>query len=440
MNKILLIGEIVVDVSLKGENLDKDKLRFGGIMHAARALWALDIPFSVAYISPSYLDEQIKNYLLNLGCVEIYKIGEVTGAPYIFLIEEVKEIGDQGYEFLLRDEIKIDYNEETLNRLPNFEENFLISGNYDISKILNYLKGNLHIDLANNVRNLTDLNEISYKFTNIFISTSSKIFIQNFLDIKSFYSLFEEITTTLILKENRGGSRIVTSESDQVLNIPAQIRNIVHSVGVGDVYDIIFIYFSNLKKDTFIAGVYSSWIASEYAQTTYPDDFKLNVKRILKISENELIRIPGINLPWEIRKKVNIYVAAPDFSFVNKKPLENVIDSLKYHNFSPRRPVLENGEMGIDASKERRESLFTKDMELLNECQIMLAVILYDDPGTYIEMGLASNFHLPLIVYDPYKQATNCMLTELPLLISHDLDEIIAELFNQASKLDFNEK
>lgn len=30
-------------------------------------------------------------------------------APYVFLIGEAKEVGDQGYEFLLRDHIEISY-------------------------------------------------------------------------------------------------------------------------------------------------------------------------------------------------------------------------------------------------------------------------------------------------------------------------------------------
>jgi len=37
-------------------------------------------------------------------------------------------------------------------------------------------------------------------------------------------------------------------------------------------------------------------------------------------------------------------------------------------------------------------------------------------------------------VYDPFEQATNLMLTELPILVSSDLDQVISEVFIQAAK------
>jgi len=105
---ICLIGDIVVDVTLRSEESDL-KLRLGGIVHAARGLWAQSIPYDVGYFAPSYLDAQIIDYLIHHGCVNILKLGEVIGAPNVFLIQEAKEIGWQGYEFLLRDELKVEY-------------------------------------------------------------------------------------------------------------------------------------------------------------------------------------------------------------------------------------------------------------------------------------------------------------------------------------------
>lgn len=51
-----------------------------------------------------------KGPLRYLNCSEQFKLGDVYGSSYTILIEEVKEVGNQGYEFLLRDEIKIKYN------------------------------------------------------------------------------------------------------------------------------------------------------------------------------------------------------------------------------------------------------------------------------------------------------------------------------------------
>jgi nucleoside 2-deoxyribosyltransferase len=65
--------------------------------------------------------------------------------------------------------------------------------------------------------------------------------------------------------------------------------------------------------------------------------------------------------------------------------------------------------------------------------------LLYDDPGTLIEIGIALEKGIPVIVFDPFKKAENLMLTELPALVSSDLDEVLAGVFVQAGKV-VNEK
>ncbi|MBN8671460.1 MAG: nucleoside 2-deoxyribosyltransferase [Chitinophagales bacterium] len=435
-SNICLIGDVVVDVTLKDAN-SETKLRMGGIVHAARCLWALNIPFSVGYFAPSYLDAQIHDYLNSLGCTDIIKIGNVVGSPYVFLIEEAKEIGDQGYELLLRDEIQIEYNESNCESLFQKVHNdyLLISGNYDLVKLANQLSGKIHIDVANNIKDIASLCDLKSKLETIFISTSSDIFKASYDDsFLGFTGQFENKTKRIILKENRGGSRGYDFLEKAVTVSNAQTQPIIHSVGVGDVYCAAFVsqYHEKSLKD---AMVLSSWIATEYAITTYPDDFKKGVARVIQSKVTDLVNIEGVSLPWEKRNNINIYIAAPDFDFVDTKPINILVDSLRYHNFKPRRPIEENGQMAFDATKARKQEIFSADMKMFDECSILIAVLLYDDPGTLIEIGLAAAKGLPTIVYDPYNRATNCMLTELPRLVTSNLDEVIAEVFIAASKL-----
>lgn len=433
--KICLIGDIVIDVSLKTQNTEA-KLRLGGIVHAARCLWALNIPFSVGYFSPDYLDKQIVDYLNSLNCHSIYKLGKVIGAPYVFLIEDVKESGSQGYQFLLKEEIEINYNTESLTKIAElkFEDYFIISGNYDMPHLLQFINGKIHVDIANNVNDLDYFSKFENAFSTVFLSTSSTLFSGLYNDdFLGFASKFKKYSQKLILKENRGGSRGIDFSDGTVFNIASQTKPILHSVGIGDVYGATFVsYFRDYSFEETLN--LSSWIASEYALTTHPDDFKLAVTRILKSDIKQLINIKGISLPWEIRKNINIYIAAPDFDFIDTTPIDNLVNALKYHNFSPRRPIKENGQMEKEATKVRKQELFTKDIILLEECSILIAVLLYNDPGTLIEIGLSSAKGIPTIVYDPYNLATNCMLTELPDLISSELDDIISEVFIKSSK------
>jgi hypothetical protein len=440
-SKICLIGDIVLDVCLKSKNTPV-KVRLGGIVHAARCLWALNIPYTVAYFATSYLDGSIHDYLQKHGCTERIKLGNVVGAPYLFLIEDAKETGDQGYEFILRDSIQIEYDQEALNLLysKTFSDFLLISGNYNLVELINNLRGRIHVDLANNLSDFTQLDNLSESLCTAFLSTSSNIF-RNYFNgsFTAFANLFSKKTKTLILKENRGGSRGISFENKETACAPSQTQPISNSVGVGDAYCAAFI--SQSENRTFEEAMcFASWIAAEYALTSFPDDFKTNAQRVIKSKISDLVTLGGTLLPWEERNKLNIYLAAPDFDFIQTEPLNKLAENLSYHNFKPRRPIQENGQMEKDAPKARRQELFSKDMALLEECAILIAVLLYDDPGTYIEIGLASAKGIPVIVYDPYRIASNCILTEIPILISHDLDEIISRVFITASNLIYEQK
>lgn len=429
---ICLVGDILTDVTLAtAEN--PLKMRLGGIVHSARALWAMDVEYAVAYFAPSYMDGQIDMFLKEQNCKTIIKLGNVINCPYTMLIQEAKEVGNQGYEFLYHDDIAIDYDIDSLQKLNSFDELMFISGNYDFEKVLNYIDGDkkLHCDVANNVNSVADLPK-ERVFETLFISTSSNIFKSEYASFDAFCELLKPLAKRIVLKENRGGSRVFETSTGIVNNIPSQTTKVKHSVGVGDVYDVVSLTstYDNYHDQLVLA----SWVAMEYALTTFPDDFKNSVKSLLRTPVSMLKDQVGCFLPWEVREKCNIYIAAPDFSFIDTKQIDCLCDSLNYHHFTARRPIKENGQITEGADKKERQGLFCSDMSLLGDCNMLIAVLLYNDPGTLIEIGLAAQRGLPTLVYDPNKIADNCMLTELPTLISSDLDEIIAKVFIEYSK------
>lgn len=431
---LCLIGDIVVDVTLKTVDTPL-KLRLGGIVHAARALWAMNITYDIAYFAPAYLDNEIHQYLTHHGCGAVIKLGNITGAPNVFLIGEAKEIGDQGYEFLLRDHIVYETYQEGIDRLvaASYKDHMLISGNYNLGEIVNQLAGAVHIDAANNLKDITFLNQFTRKIDTLFLSTSSDIFHNYYKDdFFVFAQLFGHSTGCVILKENRGGSRGYDFTSSKFFTASSQPRKVAHSVGVGDAFDAT--YVSNKSTDTLEQRLtLASWIAAEYASTSFPDDLKQNIGRVLKTNIETMVAMQGISLPWEKRKGINVYIAAPDFSFVDTRIIDQVSSALLYHNFSPRRPIRENGEMEESATKIRKQELVGKDLAMLDECLIVLVILLYNDPGTLIELGYAVAKGMKVLVYDPHNKASNCMLTELPHMVSSDMDEIITEIFSMAA-------
>lgn len=431
---ICLVGDILTDVSLLTPTQKEYKMRLGGIVHAARGLWAMGVEYAVAFFAPAYLDKQLEFYLKEVGCAEIRKLGNVTGCPYTMLITEAREVGKQGYELLYRDCIHIDYNQEEINQIAKYDELLFVSGNYDLNLLLEKTRvGQLiHIDVANNIKELNQLPQ-DRRFKMLFVSTSSDLFLNSFHGIEDFYASLSPFSEIIVLKENRGGSRAYDTINNQRYRIPSQTSEIVHSVGVGDVFDAVSVaaLFQALEERLVLA----SWISMCYAKTTFMDDFKRAVEGVKRIPINSLKRFEGCFLPWEARQNCHIYIAAPDFDYVDTTPIDNVCNSLSYHNFIAHRPIKENGQMNKDADKVERKKLYSADMELLNRCNMLVAVLLYYDPGTLIEIGMAIQKGLPTIVYDPYDMAENCMLTESPTLVSSDLDTIISKVFIEYSRL-----
>jgi len=245
--------------------------------------------------------------------------------------------------------------------------------------------------------------------------------------------LVEKFSNAVLFKENRGGARLFKSGLSDPIEVPAQLRSVVHSVGVGDCYDVVFGLQRRLLTDE-AAIAYASYIAAEYAATTFPDDFKRGVKRALALPADVISALDGVRLAWENRPSRQIYIAAPDFDFVDTAPIDRVCNALRYHNFVPRLPVREHGQMGTDASAARKADLCAADLDLMDECYMLLAVLIANDPGTLIEIGIAVERRMPVVVYDPYERAENLMLTQLPEIVSSSLDCVISQVFRLASR------
>ena len=441
--KVCLIGQVLVDVFLPAGTATPG-LRLGGIMHAARALWAMQCPYVMAYVAPAYLDPAVVRFARSYGAEKAIKIGNVEGSPNVVLVGEPTEAGPQGYEFLLRDEHTCSLTPEALRALlrdDTISDVLVFPGGFDLPRTLalfSEAKAAVHIDANFEPADLAGLGDLGRSFATVILSTSSQTF-QGQLGGSARAlcgAVLGKYADAVLLKENRGGSRFFRhADADSPIGTPAQVRRIMHSVGVGDCFDAVYVVKCRVMPDA-PALAYAANIAAEYACTTDPDEFRNAACATLSISAEEIVSLTGILLPWEERPRIQVYIAAPDFDYVDRKPIEQVVECLKYHNFTPRRPVVEHGQCAKGDSVERRQLLCDSDLELLEQCQIMLAVLPFDDPGTLIEIGVAVERRMPVIVYDPYRQAQNLMLTQLPACVSSDLDQVITAVFAQAARLE----
>lgn len=437
---LLVLGEVYVDYTIKN-NAQECKLRLGGIVHACRGLWACNIPYSAAIICPEYLQEEVKTYLLAHGCEKVINIGNVIGSPNVISILDMKEIGHQGYEDLLRETKKIILKMEQ-NELNNYQEVLIFPSNFDLNHIKSLFNNStkFSFDIAYGIKCFSDLNDFTGRISLLLTSTSSELF-QKYAneDINPLLSLISPLLPEcFILKENRGGSRVYDLKSNESKKIPATLSKTKNSVGVGDVYSAVALAHKDRGWEN--AAWFASIAATCYSETTFPDDFKRDLQRNFSLPLDILKGLDRTSLPWHERPKYNIYFAAPDFSYIDRKELDYVIDSLKYHNFTLRRPILENGELTDDSNDFEKKQAYLQDVQLLNECDLIFAVPLNRDPGTLIEIGLALSTNKPVITYDPNSENDNNMVITGSRSYSHDLDVCLNSTFSIISDLENDKK
>ncbi|ELP3326054.1 nucleoside 2-deoxyribosyltransferase [Vibrio alginolyticus] len=435
---MLILGEIFIDYTLPSEH-NSCKMRLGGIIHAARGLWANNIKYSAAIICPSYLTSEATNYLKCHGCDEVIVIGEVLGSPNIMSLVDQREVGQQGYEELLRDRKSIGFTQDT-EKLTSFDNVILFPGRFCVKTLTDCFSPNakFSIDVAYDISDLSVLSPITGKIETIYLSTSSDLFLS--LAANDISSLLTEAQNlypcSIVLKENRGGSRLFDLASDRIVSVPAILQKTVNSVGVGDVFTAVaaaYRFSSHSIEDAVWRGALS---ATYYSQTTFPDDFKRTVQRSHNTPLDKHKSIGGTSLSWHARKKYNIYIAAPDFSYIDRKHLDSAISSLEYHNFNIRRPVLENGELNEKSSNFERRKAYEDDCALINVCDVIFAIPLQRDPGTLVEVGIGLAKGIPVITYDPNRENDNNMVVTGSNKYSSDLDECLNHLYVELSYLE----
>lgn len=197
-----------------------------------------------------------------------------------------------------------------------------------------------------------------------------------------------------------------------------------------------FIAFMSEMVGTNIAGnmAFAAWMSSLYAQTIQQEKFKENVELIVQNIE-DFVEMEGIRVPWNERVNYPIYMAAPDFDYVDTEKLDILEDSLLYHNFKPRRPIQENGQVNKEMDMNEERAIFAKDMELLSECKIMIATLLYNDQGTLVEIGNYQANGKPIILYDPYLKLDNMFLKNSCTYYCKTKSQVIDAVFTVVSRM-----
>lgn len=438
--KILIIGEIYVDHHLDIKENGFSISRLGGIFHAARACDAMNMEFALAYYAPNYLEKDIEKFGIDvLGARKVYSLGTVDRAPNIMLIGESDESGNQLYENILCKQAEYVYKLSLSQALDDFKPTDVMMftgrfGNVEVLNKLSHFRGKIHIDMNYDSDDIIDGADI--KVETVFLSTTSTSF-KKFFKENSYKNLIEHFekkdVSRMVIKENRGGSWLYDFKESVSYEAPAYVGVTRHSVGVGDVYDIAYISrmdFPNITRNMSFA----SWMSALYAQTFQQEKFKKSTELVSSNIDN-FVEMEGIRVPWNVRVNYPIYMAAPDFDYVNTEKIDVLVNSLLYHNFKPRRPIKENGQVNRDMDISEENDIFAKDIALLSECKLMIATLLYNDQGTLVEIGNYQACGKKIILYDPYMKLDNMFLKKSCAYYCNTKNEVIDAVFNEVSRM-----
>jgi len=434
--RFLILGEVFTDVHL---DLSESPLRLGGIFHSARAFNAINCDYALAAIAPRYLYENVKEFGNKLNARQTVIVGEINGAPNVINIQESAENGYQGYNDILWGAAEVTVYQHQLKQIIeeyNPTDILIYPGKYRVEDMfpeLDNFNGNLHIDVQYGTESLERMISHNFNFNTIILSTSSTLFEQNYCSVTNLVgSSLGANTNSFLLKENRGGSTYYDTKNQTWHEAPAFTTETVHSVGVGDCFNAVFL--SQQSQRTNISALkIASYSAMIYASTFDFEEFK---DLISNLDFNEIDNLPGKRLSWGEREKHHIYIAGPDFPDVDTRLIKEVHDNLKYHNFIPHRPVVENGIITGNETEAQQEEAYQKDIALLEKSSVLIAVILNDDPGTYVEIGYMAKSGKPVIIFDPYKQVRNLFLKKSADYIVHSMNEVIDTVYDVLGRKD----
>jgi nucleoside 2-deoxyribosyltransferase len=439
--RILIVGEVFVDQHLDIVQNGCSVSRLGGIFHAARCCHALDMEYALAYYAPSYLKKDIEYFARSvLHAVNVYCLGIVDKSPNVMLIGQSDECGNQQYNNILCQQAEYINQTNLYDILKDFNPSDVVLfpgryGNIEALEQLSAFNGSIHIDMSYDCEDFMK-QKWSVHFTTIFLSTSSTTFgsffaAEDYSGIIQFFS--SRNVNQLIVKENRGGSWLYDYSCKEDFEAPAYPASIIHSVGVGDVYDIA--YLSDVIDGDYIQKMaLAAWIAMVYAKTLDHSKFCEDAR---SITQNclDFVGLDGVRVPWNERRNYPIYIAAPDFDYVDVKIIDDLESDLNYHNFVAHRPVRENGQVNEAMHYSEKMAVFSKDMELLSNCSIMIAVLLYNDQGTLVEIGNYQAAGKPIILYDPYKIANNMFLRNACTEYCNTRSEVIDAVFGEMNRM-----
>lgn len=171
----------------------------------------------------------------------------------------------------------------------------------------------------------------------------------------------------LVVKRGAKGAVVFRSTDDEGVTIPVFNTSHVWPIGSGDVFTTVFAYYwfnGTLPEDS---ARMASMAAADYCETT---------------SYEEILTKKDNHKPFVPQKQGMVYLAGPFFTLSDKMfvaECRNILINMGVTVFSPYH----------DVGEGKADEVAPKDIEALNDCDCVFAIVDGLDSGTLFEIGYA---------------------------------------------------
>lgn len=192
-----------------------------------------------------------------------------------------------------------------------------------------------------------------------------------------------ENAEVVVVKQGSNGALVITPSETNF--VPAYQTRRVFSIGSGDIFTAIFSHFWTLGNKSPYEAAYLASIATAY----YCDIRRLPIPA----NFDSISTYPPIEKTNEFpNNPKQIYLAGPFFSMAERWLINETRKYLVEEGFKVFSPF-------HDVGFGDAEKVAPADIDGLNECDIIFAILDNLDPGTVFEIGYARSVNKPVIVF-----------------------------------------
>ncbi|MBO8172979.1 MAG: nucleoside 2-deoxyribosyltransferase [Bacillaceae bacterium] len=219
----------------------------------------------------------------------------------------------------------------------------------------------------------------------------------------------------------RGYKGCILVNEGKTIHIPAYKSNVKCTLGSGDVFGgalaATFLRTRDIEYSTRLA----SCVAANFIENFTIENI-INRVAVEEDMDRREIVVSG-------NSDKSVYLAGPFFSKQEEDWVKLITNRIENCGFKVLSPLRENGIIKKDTPMDERKNIFDKDLDLIRQSDVVVALLDHNDPGTCFEVGFAYERGIPIIALKTSQFELNNMLVYGCNVIVESIEELIEKLY-----------